>query len=319
MKRVDLTPEQLEDVIRHRQGGLSWLGVQDATGISRRVAQRSYEQWEKARSIRELENVRVKVGEIEFERHLDALTRWAESLVDHLSLQVYPDFTSDAETYFETLMERDTAEPSGEATPAAREDRVRDRNIRRNRLLFESLKEHTADRIQWDLLADWMEGWNTCSRVYPGVVAGVAEVVRTALDGIPGFEELFVTGRSQNKPSEILKQGIGNVLWSGIVQDDIGAGAGLVQAESVEVNKEEVLRITIGGRTLFQRENMEMAPSLVDLCRGLVNELWDRDDTKAIRGAVDQMRRVVKELETALEPLVLRPHILRTRCRLCPA
>jgi len=321
MKRVDLTPEQLENVIRHRQGGLSWLRIQIETGISRRVAQRAYEQWEKARSIRELENVRVKVGEIEFERHLNALDRWAGNLIDHLSLPVYPDFTTDAETYFERLMERerDTAEPSGEGMPPAREDRARDRNIRRNRLLFESLKEHTADRIRWDRLANWMEGWNTCSRVYPGVAAGVTDVVRATLDGIPGFDKLFLYRPGQNKPSEIIKEGIQDALWKVIVAGDAGAAYSLVQAKSVEVNKEEVLRITIGGRTLFQREDRETDLSMVDLCRGIVDELWGRDDTKVIREAIDRMRGVVEELATELEPLVLRPHILRTRCRLCPA
>ena len=321
MKRVDLTKEQLEDVVRHRQSGLSWLGIHNATGISRRVCQRSYEQWEKARSIRELENVRVKVGEIEFERHLNALDQWAGNLIDHLSLPVYPDFTTDAETYFERLMERerDTAEPSGEGMLPAREDRARDRNIRRNRLLFESLKEHTADRVRWDRLADWMAGWNTCSRIYPGVAAGVAEVVGTALDGIPGFDELFVTSRGQHKPSGILTEGIRDLLWKVIVAGDIGAANSLAQAEAVEVNNEEVLRITIGSRSLLQKENREMVPSLVDLCRGLVNELWNRDETKVIREAVDRMRGVVEELETELEPLVLRPHILTTRCRICPA
>lgn len=319
MKRVKLTPEQLKNVIRHRQVGLSWLGIQNATGTSRRVAQRAYEQWEQARSIRELENVRVKVGEIEFERHLDTLTRWAESLVDYLLLPVYPVFTSDAETYFEKLMERDTAEPLVEAIQVAMEDRSRERRIRRNRLLFESLKEHTADIILWgDLLTDWMWGWNTCFRLYPEVVDGVAETVQITLDRIPGFDEMFTKPRGQKKPSETLRQGIEAVLWRGIAQGDIGAATGLIQVENVEVMDVELLHITIGGRSLLQRENSEMDPSLVDLCRRIVDELWGRDDTKEVREAVDRMRGVVEELETALEPLLLRPHILRTRCRLCP-
>ena len=86
MKRIDLTPKQLEDVIRLRQSGLSWYRIHRATNISPKVAWRFYRQWEKARSIRELENVRVKVGEMEFEWHLDMLDRLAQNLVDHLSI-----------------------------------------------------------------------------------------------------------------------------------------------------------------------------------------------------------------------------------------
>ena len=163
MKRVDLTKEQLEDVIRHRQGGLSWLKIQNATGVSRRVAQRSYEQWQRARSIRELENVRVKVGEIEFEGHLDMLTRLAQGLVERLSIPEYPSFARDAGAHLTLLMESEIIVIRQEAlrrqkdlSPAS-QDRLKSRNERRNRLLLESLKEHTADKFQWGLVDDWME------------------------------------------------------------------------------------------------------------------------------------------------------------------
>lgn len=318
MKRVDLTPEKLEDVIRHRQGGLSWLAVEKATGISRRVAQRSYEQWEKARSIRELQNVRVRVGEIQFQRHVDMLTRWAESLVDHLSLPEYPSFSADAGTYFSTMMEKDMAGPPAEETPRGKENRARERNIRQNRLLFESLKAHTADKFHWDSLADWMEGWDTCYRVFPGVAKLIGETVRATVSRFPDFDEWFITGRRANKPTQVLEEGIRDVLWKGIIQGVVDT-AGLIQAENVEINKEAVLRITIGVRSLLQRDNREMDPSVTDYCRGIIDELRDKNEVKEIKSAVEKMQGVVGELEAALEPLVLRPHILWTRCRLCPA
>lgn len=319
MKRVDLTPEQLEDVIRYRQGGLSWLGIQNATGISRRVAQRSFEKWQKARSIRELENVRVKAGEAEFERHLDALTRWAESLVDYLSLPEYPGFSMDAGTYFFSLMEKDIAEPPAEVAATAREDRARARNIRRNKLLFESLKEHTADKIRWDLLTGWMEGWDSCYRVFPGLMTLAGEVTGTAFNRFPGFDEWFVAGRGQSSPLEILKEGILDVLWKAIVAGGVNTAADSIQSEKVELNEEEILRITVGLRNLFQRDNREMDPSVTSYCRGVIDELWNSGEAREMRSAVERMRGVVEELEAVLEPLVLRPLILRTRCKICPA
>jgi len=319
MKRVDLTPEQLEDVIRYRQGGLSWLGIQNATGISRRVAQRSYEKWQKARSIRELENVRVKVGEVEFERHLDALSRWGESLVDHLSLPEYPDFSTDAGTYFFSLMEKDIPGPPGEEIFTGREDRARARNIRRNELLFESLKEHTAEKMRWDLLTDWMEGWDTCHRVFPGLMTLTGEVIGTTFNGLPGFDEWFVTGREQSRPLEILKEGILDVLWKAIVAGEVNAAADSIQSEKVELNKEEILRITVGLQNLFQRDNREMDPSVTSYCRGVIDVLWDTGEVKEIRRAVEKMEGVVGALEGVLEREMVRPLILRTRCRICPA
>jgi len=318
MKRVDLTPEQLDEVIKYRQGGLSWLAIQKVTGISRRVAQRAYEQWEKARSVRELENVRVRVGEIEFGKHIDMLTRWAESLIDHLSLPKYPSFSTDANTYFFSIMEKDIARPSAEAIPKGNEDRSRERNIRLNKLLFESLKAHTADNIRWDSLADWMEGRDTCYRVFPGLKALAGESVRTTFNRFPDLDEWFVAGRKGIKVMPILEEGIRDVLWKGIISGE-GDAHGFIRAENVELNKEEVLRITIGVRSLLQRDNREMDPSVADYCLGIMEELRDTNEVKEIKSAVEKMQGVVRELETALEPLVLRPHILWTRCRLCPA
>jgi len=327
MRRVDLTVEQLEDVIRHRQGGLSWLRIQETTGISRRVAQRSYEQWQRARSIRELENVRVKVGEIEFEGHLDVLERLAQALVEHLSLPEYPGFSTNAETYFSRLMEKDIAEPPAkdkaglpaEAAPPTGEARTIRRNIRRNRLLFESLKEHTADRIRWDSLDDWMEGWDTCYRIYPGLVTVAEEVIRTTFSRFPGLDELFIPERGQDALLEILDEGVRDILWRGIVGGVVTGATDLIRSERVELKGEEVFRITIGVRTLFSRDNSEIEPSIVGCCREIVDELWNTGEVKEINRTVKQMGDVVAELEAVLERLVLRPLILRTRCKICPA
>lgn len=320
MKRVDLTSKQLEEVIRDRQSGLSWLGIQNATGISRRVAQRSYEQWEKARSVRELENVRVKVGEIEFEVHLDFLTRLGQSLVEHLSIPDYPSFPRDAGAHLTLLMEREIIVIRSESVSTASQDTVRARNIRRNRLLFESLKEHTADKIRWDSLNDWMEGWDTCARVFPKLKTITREIIRTTLSQFPDFDEWFLTGPEQNRPTEIFKEGVRDVLWQMVVAGKVDTAAVLISSEKVELPEEgEVLRITIGNRSLLQRDNREMDPSVTGYCQGVIDELWNSSEAKEIIIAVERMKGVVAELEAVLEPLVLRPLILHTRCRICPA
>jgi len=319
MKRVDLTPKQLEDVIRHRQGGLSWLRIEKTTGISRRVAQRSYEQWQKARSIRELENVRVKVGEIEFEGHLDVLTRLAQYIVEHLSIPEYPSFSRDASTYLLSLMEKEIVVIRAEVVSTANEDKVRARNIRRNQLLFECLKEHTADKFRWGLLNDWMEGWDTCFRVFPGVRTLIDGVISNTFSRFPNLDKWFVIKNKEHKPLDILEEGIQDVLWKGIVAGEIGTAIDMIYGKSVKLMEAELLQITVGIRSLLQRENREMVPSFVDLCHGVMEELWNAGEVKEIMKAVDKMKAVAGELQAVLEPLVLRPMILHTRCKLCPA
>lgn len=322
MRRVDLTQVQLDEVIRHRQGGLSWHAIKEETGISSRVAQRSYEQWEKARSIRELQNVRVMVGQQEFEKHLDFLTKWAEALVNHLQLPQYPSFPTGAETYFYSLMEKNIVRPTEEGTEEGIiktiGDRERARIIRRNKLLFESLKAHTADEIQWKSLDDWMEGWDTCHRTFPDLRVLAEDSVRKAFSQFPDLDDWFVSGRKGNPVMPILEEGIRHVLWRGAVAGE-EATAGLIQAEEDEVDGTGVLHITIGMRTLHQVANVKADPSVADYCRGIVDELGDTSEVKKIKSAVGKMQEVIEAFELELERLTLRPHILWTRCKLCPA
>ena len=325
MKRVDLTKEQLEDVIRHRQGGLSWLRVQNATGVSRRVAQRSYEQWQRARSIRELENVRVRVGEIEFGGHIDILTRLAQGLVEHLLIPEYPSFVRDAGAHLTLLMEREfivirpEALDRQEALSTASPDRIKTRNVRRNRLLLESLRQHTADTFKWDSLNDWMESWDTCYRVFPGVRTLIGGIIANTFSPFPELDEWFVINNKDHKPLDILEEGIQEVLWKGIVAGEVGTATNMIYGKSVELMDVEILQINVGVRTLSQKDNREMIPSFVDLCHGVIEKLWDAGEVKEVRETVEKMQSVAGEMESVLEPLLLRPQILRTRCKLCPA
>ena len=319
MKRVDLTPEQLEDVVRLRQSGLSWLRIDEETKISRRVVQRAYEEWERARSVRELENVRVKVGETEFEGHLDALSRLAEAIIDYLSIPDYRSFTTGTIINFYFLMERDFTKSSSEESPEGSDEKAKARNTRRNKLLLESLKEHTADVIRWDGLTNWWDGWDICSRASPGMMEKTGQVVRSTFGEIVDFDDLFVTGPQQNKPLLILEEGIRDVLWKAIAAGEVNAPAGPILAETVDLKGEETLRITVGARSLHQRANRDMDPSVVDYCRRVLNELWASDETTIMRSGIERMRGITEAFEAELERPVLRPHILKTRCRICPA
>ncbi len=319
MKRVDLTDEQLQDVIRQRRAGLSWVKVEKATGVSRRVAQRAYREWEKARSIRELENVRVKVGEIEFEGHVDDLTRAARYFIDHRVVPDYPSFARDADKHIESLMDQEIIVIPSEAGSGASEARLKARNKRRNQLLLEALKQHTADIFDWRSLDDWMEGWNTCHRVFPGVKNLITEKVNATFGRFPDVDSWFVINDKERKPLDILGEGIQDALWQGIVAGEVAEAMAVISGESIELAGSEVLKITIGKRTLIQKENRDAVPSLVDLCHDVIYDLWESGEVQEVAAAVKKMRSVVDEMEAVLEPLVLRPQILRTRCKLCPA
>ena len=272
-----------------------------------------------------MENVRVKVGEIEMEGHIDIVDRLAQHLVDHLSVPEYPSFARDAGAHLTLLMEREiiVIRPEAllrqQALSTANPDRVKARNIRRNRLLLESLKQHTADTFRWDSLNDWMEGWDTCYRVFPSVRTIIGEVIGKTFSPFPDLDEWFVIKNKDHKPLDILEEGIQDVLWKGIVAGEVTTATNMIYSENVELVGGEQQKITIGARALSQKENREMVPSFVDLCHGVIEKLWDAGEVKEVRETVEKMQSVAGEMESVLEPLLLRPQILRTRCKLCPA
>lgn len=206
-----------------------------------------------------------------------------------------------------------------EALSKANPDRIKARNVRRNRLLLESLKEHTADKFRWDLLDSWMQGWDTCYKVFPGVGNLIREVIGNTFCRFPDLNEWFVIKNKERKPLDILEEGIQDVFWKGIAIGEMGTAIDMICGKTVDLMEVELLQITVGIRPLLQRENREMVPSFVDLCHGVIEDLWGTGEVKEIIKAVDKMKAVVGELEAVLEPLVLRPQILRTRCKLCPA
>ena len=119
MRRFELTKEQLEQIVRYRQQGLSFSKIGEAmkdSGISRKIAVRAYTEWEKERSVTELETVRAMAGKDEQRIHMDSVTTFATNyanaldLPENLSSSENPAFPDDAGTFIRNLMEDDIVE-----------------------------------------------------------------------------------------------------------------------------------------------------------------------------------------------------------------
>lgn len=312
MKRVDLSPEKLDEVIYHRQAGLSWRAVSEATNVTARIARRSYEQWEKRRSVDDLENIRIKVGEHEFERHLATLSEWAIKLVDRLSLKEYPDFPDDDETY-SSLIGQDSIIPFLMTKAMTRDVNGNTWNARQNSLIYKSIQQHTADIIRWEIISEWEEGRKTRLEVKPGIEKSITYLVNSLYIKLPNLAESFTSPLPKKK----LKEEISNAFWKEITTGE--PGNDIVKVEMAGSSGENVLRITVGNISFLQNPDPNWDLSFSECCRQAINELHDTREVKELIKAVGQMQQVVGELEETLDPLVLRPLILRTRCRLCPA
>jgi len=287
------------------------------TGITRRIAVRAYQQWADGRAERELENVRVMAGEAEFENHRDDLTSLAVMLDEHIAFPEYPEFDSDAETYFNILMEREIIKFPADGVLTMTEDRKKERIRRQNRLLLESLKIHTAETIDWNLLQKWMDGRESCYQVFPGFKELVGKAIHDDLNHFSGLE-LWITGYySKEKIIEILKSEILHVMWKGIAAGEIEAAQEMLISRDAGEDGITQPRDIIGGHTFIQNTGDEINPANVDRCCDIVSQAWNYPETREMLAAAGRMREVIAEFDEKLEPLVLRPLIIRTRCRIC--
>ena len=320
MKRTNISDELLKQIVGLRQAGNSWLKIEELTNpkVGRRVAQRAYERWERARSTRELESARWEVGKAEFERHLDALAWWAENILDLLSIPELPDIDNDAKTHFNNLMERDIPGylVSGVLGSKPKSDPARNR--RRNELLDRSLREHTQGTIRWEAIEEWMESRDNCNRLLTELQVQFDEILRDTLGKIPGLEERFILTRGLGNPMERLADEMMKALWKAILVEDVNVATDLLSDKTISHRDREVTLVTIGEKNVLQLDEDGMDRAFVDICRDTIGKTWDTEVCREMVAGIRQIREIGQELATVLEPLSLRPLVLKSRCFLCP-
>ena len=62
MRKRYVSDDELNQIIKLKQAGASWLNIQNQTGVPRRSAGKSYEGWQRSQSIEELKAARVNVA-----------------------------------------------------------------------------------------------------------------------------------------------------------------------------------------------------------------------------------------------------------------
>ncbi|MDP2916930.1 MAG: hypothetical protein Q8O16_03240, partial [Dehalococcoidia bacterium] len=183
MRRMELTREQLETIMKLRQRGFNWQGIQRETGIPRRVAARAYRDNEMVRSVEELKAARRELAAEEFREHRDALIALADMLVSHLDAPTWKYSELNADQYLDLLWagdlapsERPSTEPLGDL-----EKTNRRRTIRQNHLLFKALREHTMGAVHWEALDEWKAAWNGCIATMPSLRQTVKETMKSLM------------------------------------------------------------------------------------------------------------------------------------------
>jgi len=316
MKKIELSPIELKKVVELRQLGAKWTEIEREIKIDRRALKRAYEEWERDKIIKEQEAVRFRVAAEAFHEHLNDLIALAESLVDALAIPQTLRGLINADDVLDQFWIRNIYSEQEELPISS--DR-KERMVRKNKMLFKSLQEHTRDKVRWESFEEWKQARN--------IAVGYSKELRFQATGIiAGFlsnqldlkERLINTFGGSDVPEKI-SDGVRETIWRAILTGEPD------QMHVIEgANKWRVwLEFYKGDSdTKLYLPDLELAKEVLSMCRETVTKLREETKSHLVLGLTDQVAKMQErtaELEESLDPLILRPIILRTRCDLCPA
>jgi hypothetical protein len=309
------------------------MQIQRETGIRRNIARREYEDWERSQALGELKEARKVVAAEAFRDHINHIIQIAESLSGHLRTPSFGDRNTSADDFLDGLWKTSIISPSG--TSATVDE---GRSLRENHMLFKSLKEHTRDKIQWQDLDEWKRPWNESVALMQSLYEGAIGIINPFLterlmpkiekdtrrkqpvERMAGAVITQIVRWIENNKLELLwerneerepqggqneeREGIVTRLWR------TGSDIQLVFADSYQPI------LTFSNTKADLAEMTQRACNLVAMDFRLKE--W-RDKAESLRDGIGTAKKLKEKFNEVLDPLVLRPLILRTRCELCPA
>jgi hypothetical protein len=319
MKKKEVSPIELKKIVELRQLGAKWTEIEQETKVERRAAKRAYEEWERDKKMKEQEAARFRVAAEAFHEHLNDLIRLAESLVSTLQMPEMLRGLNSADEAFDQLWINNIQEEYKLFPISSNKN---ERMIRRNKLLFKSLQEHTREKIRWESLEEWKQARNTAVGYSKELRSQAIEAISSILKNRLDLKERLINAIGDSEVPEKISDGVRETIWRGILTGEPDQ-VHVIEGVSL-VNKGKVwLEFYKGDEdTRLYLNDLELAKEVLNMCRETVTNL--REGTKShlvqrLTDQVHQMRVRTEELQVGLDALVLRPIILRTRCDLCPA
>jgi hypothetical protein len=194
-------------------------------------------------------------------------------------------------------------------------------------MLFQSLKDHTRGDLRWEVLEQWEGTWDECKSEYGKLEEMVSAVVKNFLYQEKGLEKNIKQGNQSNQKGDAVLQVVETLcqrIWSGILSNKLESDPnvfGVIAGPNKDVFF--VYLIGMGNSNFLTFANRDLAEKVARLGNNAFKNLLPRENedpiVKSLKVKINRIRRVNEELADMLNPLVLRPIILRTRCDLCPA
>lgn len=326
MQKVKLTNEKLKEVIKLRKGGAKWLQIQKETSIPRHIAKREYENWERSQSLGELGKARTVVAAEAFRDHINSLIAIAEALTNHLRLPAVTDRTLIADKFLEQLWKINiisTVIFPGVSGKREKNDPLR--NHRENQMLLKALVAHTSDTVSWQNLDIWKKSWNECLcvelKLREEALKMIDKYIATEESRIPSLTNDIKEGSVYYLPFDRMADAIIVHILHRLLRNENDE----VAHKATKMCKVDETFHVIHSDTdsiILKFNQANLAEVVESVCNRVAKELfvkYEQDVVVSLRIGLRTMMQIKKEFEEKLEPLLIRPAILRTHCDLCPA
>lgn len=327
MKKIDIPEVEKKRIVKLREAGKNWSEIKEKTGIPRHACKRYYLEWQQETLAADKVNIRRTVAAEYFKEHIELQVGFAGQLVELLNIsRLYvPDVDSkerlaplwNTDRWLEKTEEGGilpvvySKEEGEEITPRVRGIR------QQNHLVYESLKEHTRGKIRWEAFDEWQTGWDGCLDALRQLRSDIRLKINEKMESEGTGDSFTRLLGEQIKPKfegEFMK-----VIWRSLVDRNIGQISG--GNDDIEISK-RLASYLIGENT----EEPVIPSSLLSVLKSVVMDIItslvkDSSSIKLIRRLDQGLKKMSKAylvFEEKLNPMVLRPLLLSTRCRLCP-
>ena len=309
MQKKQLSPDALSRLVTLRRSGYHWTDIERETGVKRRIAKRIYEEWVADQKARKKERVRFRFAAEAFHRHIEDIIAIANALVNHLGDLSTPDQAPNADSYVSVLWKKPLIQDIEYYLNM--EDMVldkltgRDSQVRLNKMIFNSLRVHTEEKIRWQALEEWKESWNSSREMFDNLSSEVFREINRALieqrnTGIvKGFNEL------------VMVQAVVRTIWDSIVGNKLDMEKPRLEiSREIRGNEEEMSTGKYLDESAIQMCNSATESVLKDKhVSGLINQLY---------AEVIKRKELVEYFTDTLSRRRLYPILLFTKCDLCP-
>jgi len=309
-----ITGEQISEMIRLRRQGKSISAIAQATGCHRQTI-RAYLKERQADIL--ADEVRKQVLTDELQKHLDDLTQFAVSFKSYLTLLSSPTEDRDAAAVFKPLLGEHL--PQGLDADSQKARREQRQMGRRNWMLLKSLREHTREKGWWQAFEEWQQAWDTCRKGLEEVQKQAPKVVGDLLNQKASLKEEVERKTGKKDALERMVRDVLLVAW--------WVGTASNPEEELEFRNFRVvpegqrLRIMTGNyylNLIFSETETALAQEVAAVCNLALRNLYQQIMVDEILGMLHRMDEKIEEIDDALDPFMLRPLLVRTRCELCP-